>query len=107
MSARGGDTTHGPNEQWRVYISGRTSCAAATTIVKAVLDGHAHLHSGRGAADSFFDLRGWRCGIVTMGAQGCSTPAHRPFRAGALALNCKYGLSGQGCPEKIPASYVP
>ena len=61
---------------------------------------HARLHVGADDATSWFTDGAWRCDLGHMGEQSCWTPAHRPYRAQALALDCAVT-----CPARLPSDY--
>jgi hypothetical protein len=93
----------GHGDEWRVYITGATSCRAAQQTLDAVMHLRGKEHRGTGEADSFFAYRGWTCPFGNMGSQLCSFPARAPVRARALALDCTV-LAG-GCPRRAPTGY--
>jgi hypothetical protein len=95
---------HGHREPWRVYIAGATTCKKAERTLNAVLHLEAKAHNGTDEADSFFTYKGWTCPFGNMGSQLCDLPAHAPFRAVALALNCDVPVGG--CPKRPPAALL-
>jgi hypothetical protein len=95
----------GHHDRWRVYVKGAASCAAARSALNAVLHLDAKQHVGSDNANSYFTFRSWRCDFGQMGFQDCWRPAHRPYIAGALAIDC--AIASGGCPAEIPASYLP
>jgi len=95
---------HGHHEPWRVYTAGATSCRTAERTLNAVLHLEAKAHSGSDEANSFFTYRGWTCPFGNMGTQLCDLPAHAPFKARALALNCD--VVDGGCPKRPPAALL-
>lgn len=95
---------HGHREPWRVYTAGATSCRTAEQTLNAILHLEAKVHNGSDEASSFFTYRGWTCPFGNMGTQLCDLPAHAPFRARALALNCD--VVAGGCPKRPPAALL-
>jgi hypothetical protein len=95
----------GHHDRWRVYAQGNASCAAARGVLSAVLHLNAAAHYGSDNANSYFTYRGWTCDFGQMGFQSCWRPRHRPYQAGALALDCV--TASGGCPARIPNDYLP
>jgi hypothetical protein len=60
-------------------------------------------HVGSDNANSYFSYQGWRCDFGQMGEQACWTPASRPYRAQAFAINCDN--PDGGCPAQVPRKY--
>ena len=96
---------HGRHDRWRIYVKGRATCTRARQVLNAVLHLDAAQHVGSDNADSYFTYRAWRCDFGQMGYQDCWRPAHRPFTAGALAIDC--AIADGGCPVDVPTDYVP
>jgi hypothetical protein len=94
-------TPHGRHDGWRVYKTGKTSCATANRALYAVMHLNASMHVGSSNATSYFTYHGWRCDLGQMGGQWCGMPSHRPYRAQALALDCATAR----CPARVPSSY--
>ncbi|HTA36692.1 MAG TPA: hypothetical protein VK761_08270 [Solirubrobacteraceae bacterium] len=92
---------HGNADRWRVYVSGVTTCHAAEATLEKVMHLDAAQHLGRAEADSYFSVGSWRCPFGDMGVQTCTQPAHAPYRARALAVEC----SSSSCPSSRPPSY--
>lgn len=61
-------------------------------------------HAGSDNANSYFSYQRWRCDFGQMGSQACWRPAHAPYGAQAIALNCDDHPDG-GCPVTIPRNY--
>ena len=96
---------HGHHDRWRIYVRGHASCATARGVLNAVLHLQATAHNGSDNANSYFSYQGWTCDFGQMGFQSCWRPRHRPFRAGALALDC--ATASGGCPARIPSDRLP
>ena len=97
---------HGNRDRWGVYVSARTTCAAAKTVLSAVMHLRASAHEGSGNANSYFSYDGWRCAFGQMGDQPCWQPVTHPYRAAAIARNCADQPDG-GCPVRIPHNDLP
>jgi hypothetical protein len=91
----------GNAKRWRVYVSGRSSCRDAEVALVAAMHLDATQHVGRDEASSYFTVGDWRCPFGNMGFQACERPAHPPYRARALAVEC----SVNPCPSSRPPSY--
>jgi hypothetical protein len=92
---------HGNAQRWRVYVSGSASCQSAEAVLGEVMHLQAAQHVGRSEASSYFTAGSWRCPFGNMGVQTCELPAHAPYRAQALAVEC----SLNACPSSRPPSY--
>ena len=101
-------SAHGHAKKWRVYVTGKASCATATSVLEAVMHGRGKVHEGGSDAGSYTIYAGWLCPFGQMGSQVCELPtrlpAHPPIRATALARSCS-GFE-QTCPASLPASEV-
>jgi hypothetical protein len=95
---------HGHHDRWRTYVRGAASCTSARSALDAVLHLRATPHYGTDNANSYFTFRSWTCDFGQMGGQSCWRPRHRPYTAGALALDC--ATAGVGCPARIPRNWV-
>jgi hypothetical protein len=92
---------HGNADRWRVYVSGAATCHAAEATLATVMHLDAAQHVGRDEASSYFTVGSWRCPFGDMGIQTCEQPAHAPYRAQALAIEC----SVDTCPSNRPPDY--
>jgi hypothetical protein len=101
-------TSRGHAKAWRVYVTGKASCATATKVLNAVMHLQGVEHSQGGEAGSYVTYASWTCPFGQMGEQTCDLPtrlpAQPPLRASALALSCT-GF-GERCPRHVPASEV-
>jgi hypothetical protein len=97
-------TRHGHHDRWRVYVAGHASCASAKSVLDAVLHLDATAHNGSSNADSYSTYRNWICDFGQMGSQNCWQPHHRPYSAGALAVDC--ATASGGCPARVARSEV-
>lgn len=95
---------HGNHDRWRVYVKGAATCNTAKRVLSAVLHLKATPHVGPNDATSYFTYRAWTCGFGNMGGQGCWLPAHPPYRAVAVALDCT--IAGIGCPRRVPSDLL-
>ncbi|HTW43787.1 MAG TPA: hypothetical protein VMD79_15885 [Solirubrobacteraceae bacterium] len=98
----------GHAKKWRVYVTGKASCAAARRVLDAVMHLHGKVHEVTSDAGSYTTYAGWLCPFGQMGFQACQLPArppdHGPVRATALARSCT-GFE-ESCPAKLPAGEV-
>lgn len=83
----------------REYVVGR--CQGPNVVLH--LDATAHYGSDN--ADSYVTYRGRTGDFGQMGSQSWSRPRHRPYSAGAVALDC--ATASGGCPSRIPSDYLP
>jgi hypothetical protein len=101
-------SSHGHAKKWRVYVTGKASCATATKVLNAVMHLQGVEHSQGGEAGSYLTYASWMCPFGQMGEQTCELPtrlpAHPPIRAHALALSC--AGAEERCPRDVPASEV-
>jgi hypothetical protein len=99
-------SSRGHAKQWRVYVTGKASCATATKVLNGVMHLQGKEHAQGGEAGSYFTYSSWSCPFGQMGEQTCELPtrlpAHPPIRAHALALSCA-GVE-ERCPRHVPAS---
>ncbi len=99
-------SSRGHAKEWRVYVTGKASCATATKVLNAVMHLHGVEHSQAGEAGSYVTDSGWICPFGQMGEQTCELPtrlpAHPPIRAHTLALSC--AGAEERCPRDVPAS---
>jgi hypothetical protein len=102
-------TAHGHAEEWRVYVTGHTSCTTATKVLNAVMHLQGTEHSTGTEVSSYTTYSGWNCPFGQMGVQTCALPTrlpyHAPILAHALALSCT-GPGEEQCPREVPASEV-
>jgi len=98
----------GHAKKWRVYVTGKASCATARNVLDAVMHLHGKVHEGTSDASSYTTYAGWLCPFGQMGFQVCELPTrlpdHPPIRATALARSCS-GFE-ESCPAKLPASDI-
>jgi hypothetical protein len=96
-------SAHGSASRWRVYVQGQTTCSAGESVLRGVMHLQGHLHRGASEASTYILYQGWLCPAGDMGAQICNHPAHRPFSAHALALEC--GIE-ENCPSHAPNPFL-
>jgi hypothetical protein len=96
---------HGHHDRWRHHVRGNASCAAARGVLNAVLPLNATAHYGSSNANSYFTYPGWTCDFGQIGFQRCWRPRHRPYQAGAVALDCM--TESDGCPTRDTKQLLP
>lgn len=91
-------TRHGKQHRWRVYKTGSAPCPQAVRVLNTVMHLGGSQHVGTSQNTSYITYGAWRCDFGQMGEEFCWTPAYRPYRARALALDCTV----TGCPAVLP-----
>jgi hypothetical protein len=94
---------HGNHDTWRVYVKGAASCSSAIKALNAVMHLNGKQHAGSSNADSYVTSGTWTCDFGQMGSQDCVEPAHTPYKAAAVALDC----SLVACPVRLPRDQIP
>jgi hypothetical protein len=93
-------THRGQRDRWRVYKTGAAPCPQAVRVLKAVMHLNGSQHVGTSQNTSYITYGAWRCDFGQMGEEFCWTPAHLPYRARALALDCAVS-----CPAVLTRDY--
>jgi hypothetical protein len=66
---------------------GSVSCGTARKVIRLFLSGKGHKHGGPSQAETYWTVRGWRCGTGT-GGGGC-------IRGGTSYLNARHYIIAQ------------